>query len=1155
MNNELESLSERYDVLGLEVPFANQHEASVSETQESSYFAESGSYFSAEGLEEQEMAGPGRLIIDSVPLLSSHRGTKPDLILKWNDLGNENTVDVVVHFHGYSGRGLAMRLDKDKEANSGLDFANPKDGTAGRQRPTIMILPRGNYFGGKSGMGYNFPQLVAPSAIQTLIELSLNFVGENLGRPLRMKRFILTGHSGGGAPVNAVLAHTDPDEVQIFDGLYGAGTNVSAWAKRRIADALNGSGELPPSLRIIYLSGTQVNSEAVARSIQPLLANPLAETLRPLFRVQKTQIPHNDIPATYGWRLLADAGADIPRTKTYVMEGKRTAKTGRYEAEFETGSKAQSYEESTSESENNNEGIDESISNDEQLAWLDVAGEQENLEYGERDETYESYEAESKYEGSLSETLEAEGPYEAEAQEQETEYESLDFARYDELGDNRDTEWEAEASQNFDEIEREAEKENEGVLESADLSPAERKAVAITSTLETGKPGSFYGLAGNFDGQGVSFGLVNWTMGTGSLQQLLRDFAKTNPDRWNQVFGRDAMSFRNLIMPDGKAATVTQYRFAIEQMNESQMLRGRVDWKVREPWVTYFKRLSADDVFQSIQIRYVRVLLRDGAQYCLSYDLQSEAAFCFMFDAVSSHGKWWPKKKKRAEHIKEKLRKLSEEKGGGKVSEALALLAIADVLGSTSAPRWAAAVRERKRWFVTGKHHRARELVNFRPSFDLPFAQSKPGMPISPPRGQQPQNAPNSTRTTGLAESIIRVAELEYLKWNGTSGKIKETNDAAMPLLKKYYLEGVKQTVTTAELKDTNWQNAHPWSSVFISYCMRTAGAGVDFKYALAHQGYIAAAKRNRLKADTGNPFWAYRATEIAPQVGDIICKSRSGSGATYDSIDGAQTFKTHGDIVTEVHSGWIRVIGGNVNQNVDTRSPPIRTLADGRLALDGKQSVYFAVVSCRGANAISGLSARPPSSIEPPSPRPTTSPNQKSRRLSPIEFVQAYGESARSSKMNHAVPELVTLGQAALESGWGAHAPRFNFFGMKASPRDPENNRQLLRTREVSKRSDLKFPKVISVTPRSDGGYDYVVCDWFLAFQDAASAFNAHGALLSRSRRYAKAFAVGNDPYSFASEIARAGYATDPNYETVLHSVMRRLESVMVNPMKFAAE
>ncbi|WP_207231201.1 glucosaminidase domain-containing protein, partial [Bradyrhizobium sp. Leo121] len=164
-------------------------------------------------------------------------------------------------------------------------------------------------------------------------------------------------------------------------------------------------------------------------------------------------------------------------------------------------------------------------------------------------------------------------------------------------------------------------------------------------------------------------------------------------------------------------------------------------------------------------------------------------------------------------------------------------------------------------------------------------------------------------------------------------------------------------------------------------------------------------------------------------------------------------------------------------------------------------------------------------------------------KKLAPKAFVATFGESARASQAASRVPALVTLGQAALESGWGAHAPGFNFFGIKAKASMPENMRQLLKTKEVMSRPDAKFPEVISVTPRPDGKYDYVVRDWFRVYPDAATAFSEHGSFLARNKRYAKAFAVTHDPYAFATEVARAGYATGPTYGRELHAVMRMIE------------
>ncbi|MGH7888564.1 MAG: DUF2272 domain-containing protein, partial [Candidatus Binatia bacterium] len=126
------------------------------------------------------------------------------------------------------------------------------------------------------------------------------------------------------------------------------------------------------------------------------------------------------------------------------------------------------------------------------------------------------------------------------------------------------------------------------------------------------------------------------------------------------------------------------------------------------------------------------------------------------------------------------------------------------------------------------------------------------------------------------------------------------------------------------------------WSAAFISWVMRTAGAGDAFKRSSAHATYTRAAKDNRV-ANNNNPFRAYRITELAPQVGDLICKSRAGSGATYDNIK--RGMFTHCDIVTEVRPGKLVTVGGNVSNSVG--QTPVRTDANGRIT----QPNYFAVI------------------------------------------------------------------------------------------------------------------------------------------------------------------------------------------------------------------
>jgi len=158
--------------------------------------------------------------------------------------------------------------------------------------------------------------------------------------------------------------------------------------------------------------------------------------------------------------------------------------------------------------------------------------------------------------------------------------------------------------------------------------------------------------------------------------------------------------------------------------------------------------------------------------------------------------------------------------------------------------------------------------------------------------------------------------------------------------------------------------------------------------------------------------------------------------------------------------------------------------------------------------------------------------------------FYAKYHELAEKSEKETGVPALVTLGQAALESGWGKSAPGNMFFGVKAKASDPPESRQLLKTREVLSRPDVKFPEVISVTKRPDGKYDYVVRDWFRKYSSAEGSFTDHGKFFRNNARYKKAFEHSDDPYAFAQAIADAGYATATNYAGSLKAMMRLFES-----------
>jgi len=163
-------------------------------------------------------------------------------------------------------------------------------------------------------------------------------------------------------------------------------------------------------------------------------------------------------------------------------------------------------------------------------------------------------------------------------------------------------------------------------------------------------------------------------------------------------------------------------------------------------------------------------------------------------------------------------------------------------------------------------------------------------------------------------------------------------------------------------------------------------------------------------------------------------------------------------------------------------------------------------------------------------------------------DFVKKYLPFARITQDKTGIKRLAILVQAALESGWGEHAPGNMFFGVKDGD-GLNGNEQLLRTVEYSRRRDLKFPVIISVTPVTKNGlpyFRYVVKDHFRKYDTPEQSFTDHANFFLRNKRYAGALESKSDPYLFLEKIWIAGYATDPDYYKKCVTVGKQIEKIM---------
>ncbi|MGI4948909.1 MAG: glycoside hydrolase family 73 protein [Janthinobacterium lividum] len=136
--------------------------------------------------------------------------------------------------------------------------------------------------------------------------------------------------------------------------------------------------------------------------------------------------------------------------------------------------------------------------------------------------------------------------------------------------------------------------------------------------------------------------------------------------------------------------------------------------------------------------------------------------------------------------------------------------------------------------------------------------------------------------------------------------------------------------------------------------------------------------------------------------------------------------------------------------------------------------------------------------------------------RVPPADVIAA----AQRSQQTWHIPASVTLGQWALESGWGHHMPTGsnNPFGIKARKGE---RRVAAWTHEV----------ITGQTVR-------VLAD-FRVFDNIGQAFDHHGRLLATYRPYAAARAHLNDPDAFAEALTGV-YATGRKYGEKLRGQMQ---------------
>ncbi|HEX4960502.1 MAG TPA: peptidoglycan-binding protein [Thermoanaerobaculia bacterium] len=208
--------------------------------------------------------------------------------------------------------------------------------------------------------------------------------------------------------------------------------------------------------------------------------------------------------------------------------------------------------------------------------------------------------------------------------------------------------------------------------------PAQDRALGITAQFE----GHGFTLAqGNFDGAGITWGIIGFTLSGGELEQLLSEI---EPDLVRQAFGAKTDQLLGVL----KLPMKQQIAFA------DSISLGTSKAKLAEPWRSAFRKLGEFPEVQEIQIRHVdEDYLQPARQTMQDFGLTTELGLALAFDVHVQNGGI-------KATAREQIRKDRDAHPVG--AERDLRVIIANAVADKSSPAFRQDVRDRKLTLATG---------------------------------------------------------------------------------------------------------------------------------------------------------------------------------------------------------------------------------------------------------------------------------------------------------------------------------------------------------------------------------------------------------------------------------------------------------------------
>ena len=251
------------------------------------------------------------------------------------------------------------------------------------------------------------------------------------------------------------------------------------------------------------------------------------------------------------------------------------------------------------------------------------------------------------------------------------------------------------------------------VVSSTDLAT---RCLALVGTIETSKlpPDCFASIIGNFDGQLVSFGALQWNFGQGTLQPLLKRMFANHPTVMSKIFGDRA----NTLSSVSKESASTQTSFNRLAAFSRSIQNSR--FEILAPWSTMFKTLGLSNEFQDIEVVGASSYYNRATSLCNDYSLRSRRGRALMFDVCVQNGSISTSTKSL---ILSDFAHISASLSPNDI-EAKKMLSIAHRVANNANPKYLADVLSRKLCIATGSGTIHGMKYNLTSQFDLDLSNA-----------------------------------------------------------------------------------------------------------------------------------------------------------------------------------------------------------------------------------------------------------------------------------------------------------------------------------------------------------------------------------------------------------------------------------------------